>query len=85
MIRYIDKFINYLKIEKNASEYTIINYSLDLRNFGNFLGDAKLEAVNYLVLRRYLARMREKNYSKRTVARSSGLDSARFLGTQTQI
>lgn len=69
MIRYIDKFINYLKIEKNASEHTIVNYSVDLRDFGNFLGDAKLESVNYLALRRYLAKMREKNYSKRTVAR----------------
>ena len=69
MIRYIDKFINYLKIEKNASGHTIINYSVDLRDFGRFLGDAKVESVNYLVLRRYLARMREKNYSKRTIAR----------------
>lgn len=69
MIRYIDKFINYLKIEKNSSEHTIINYSVDLRDFGNFLGDIKLEGVNYLVLRRYLAHMRGKDYSKRTIAR----------------
>lgn len=69
MIRYIDKFIDYLKIEKNASEHTIINYSVDLRDFGQFLGDTKLETVNYLVLRRYLASMRGRNYSKRTIAR----------------
>lgn len=69
MIRYIDKFIGYLNIEKNASEHTIINYSVDLKDFANFLGDIKLEAVNYLVLRRYLAHMRGKNYSKRTIAR----------------
>lgn len=69
MIRYIDKFISYLKIEKNASGHTIINYSLDLRDFGNFLGDTKLETVIYLDLRRYLAHMKEKNYSKRTIAR----------------
>ncbi len=69
MIRYIDKFINYLKVEKNSSGHTIINYSADLRDFGNFLGDIRIESVNYLVLRRYLAHMREKNFSKRTVAR----------------
>lgn len=69
MIRYIDKFIGYLKIEKNASEHTIINYSVDLRDFGNFLGNINIESVDYLVLRRYLAHMRDKNYSKRTVAR----------------
>ncbi|MBN1872485.1 MAG: tyrosine recombinase XerC [Candidatus Omnitrophica bacterium] len=69
MDRYIDKFINYLKIEKNASEHTIINYSTDLREFGAFLEDRPVEGVKYLDLRRYLARMREKNFSKRTVAR----------------
>jgi len=69
MIRYIDKFVAYLKIEKNASDHTVINYSLDLRDFGEFLGDAPLEGVDYIFLRRYLARMRERNYSKRTLAR----------------
>jgi integrase/recombinase XerC len=69
MVRYIDKFIDYLKIEKNASEYTLINYSADLRDFSKFLGDISVETINYLVLRRYLAHMKEKNYSKRTVAR----------------
>ena len=69
MIRYIDKFIAYLEIEKNASGHTIINYSLDLRDFGKFLGEASAEDVTYLLLRRYLAHMRERNYSKRTIAR----------------
>ncbi|MBL7071939.1 MAG: tyrosine recombinase XerC [Candidatus Omnitrophica bacterium] len=69
MIRYVDKFINYLKIERNVSEHTIINYSVDLRDFGSFLEDIKIESVTYLVLRRYLAHMREVNFSKRTVAR----------------
>jgi integrase/recombinase XerC len=69
MIRYIDKFINYLKIEKNASRHTIVNYSIDLRDFGNFLGGKELETVDYLALRRYLAHMRGKDYSKRTIAR----------------
>jgi len=69
MLRYIDKFINYLKIEKNASGHTIINYSIDLRDFAAFLGEAGIESVNYLFLRKYLAHMKTKNYSKRTVAR----------------
>ncbi|MDP3789353.1 MAG: tyrosine recombinase XerC [Candidatus Omnitrophota bacterium] len=77
MLRYIDKFINYLKIEKNASEHTIVNYSIDLRDFTCFLGEAGsprgeaagLVSVIYLCLRKYLAHMKEKNYSKRTIAR----------------
>ena len=69
MVRYIDKFINYLKIEKDASEHTIINYSTDLREFGEFLSDRAVEGVTYLDLRRYLASMRDKDFSKRTIAR----------------
>ena len=28
--RYVEKFIRYLEIERNASKYTLINYSVDL-------------------------------------------------------
>ena len=69
MQRYIDKFINYLKIEKNASKHTIINYTIDLNAFSAFLGDTDVGTVDHLLLRRFLADMRAKNYSKRTVAR----------------
>ena len=69
MQRHIDKFINYLKVEKNASPHTTINYEIDLKAFGAFLGEKDVTAIDRLVLRRYLAEMRGKNYSKRTVAR----------------
>ena len=69
MLRYINKFMNYLKIEKNASGHTVLNYSVDLKDFASFLGSSSVESVNYLFLRKYLAHMKEKNYSKRTVAR----------------
>lgn len=69
MQRHIDKFINYLKVEKNASGHTLANYSIDLRSFGQFLGDREIASVDNLFLRRFLAEMRGKNYSKRTIAR----------------
>jgi len=69
MQRYIDKFINYLKIEKNVSKHTIINYTTDLKAFSLFLGEADIDSVDHLVLRRFLAELRGKNYSKRTIAR----------------
>lgn len=67
--RYIEKFINYLKVEKNASEHTTKNYIIDLSSFGEFLGEKDISGVDHLTLRRFLAQMRERNYSKRTVAR----------------
>jgi tyrosine recombinase XerC len=69
MQRYIDKFINYLKVERNASDHTVKNYAIDLGMFSQFLGERDMAAVDHLTLRRYLAELRAKNYSKRTVAR----------------
>jgi len=69
MRRFIDKFINYLKVEKNASEHTIKNYAIDLDAFSLFLGEKDVSEVDHLVLRRFLAEMRSKSYSKRTIAR----------------
>jgi len=69
MQRYIDKFINYLKVERNASDHTIINYTIDLGVFKIFLGERSIETIDHLALRRFLAELRAKNYAKRTIAR----------------
>ncbi|MBN1526736.1 MAG: tyrosine recombinase XerC [Candidatus Omnitrophica bacterium] len=69
MERYIEKFINYLKVERNVSKHTVTNYAVDLASFAEFLGDKDIAGVDHLALRRFLAEMRSKNYSKRTVAR----------------
>ena len=69
MDRYIEKFIRYLEIEKNYSKYTILNYKLDLENFKKFLGETALEKIDYLILRKYLAILKEKNLKSRSVSR----------------
>ena len=69
MEKYIEKFIRYLEIEKNYSGHTVINYRLDLEDFSKFAGDAALESVDYLALRKYLAFLKEKNLSNRSVGR----------------
>ena len=69
MERHTLKFINYLKAEKNYSRHTLVSYTHDLRKFYLFLGEASLENVDVLSLRRYLARLKEEDLSKRTVAR----------------
>lgn len=69
MRRFIEKFINYLRVEKGSSPHTVKNYSMDLEAFALFLGDKDVSSVDHLVLRRFLAQMREKNYAKRTIAR----------------
>lgn len=69
MDRYINKFLAYLEIEKNASPHTMLNYHIDLKCFRNFLGEVPIEKIDYLILRKFLAYLKEKNFAKRTVAR----------------
>ena len=69
MQRHIDKFINYLKVEKNSSAHTITNYLVDLKAFAQFIRDKDVTTIDHLLLRKFLAEMRAKNYSKRTIAR----------------
>ncbi|KPK98312.1 MAG: recombinase XerC [Omnitrophica WOR_2 bacterium SM23_72] len=76
MEKYIEKFMRYLEIEKNYSAHTILNYHLDLEDFRRFIGDADIEKIDYLALRKYLAQLKEKNLGARTVNRRlSGLRS----------
>ena len=80
MNKIIDKFINYLRVEKNYSNYTIINYQEDLNEFIKFLDRENIENfkdVDYKVLRLYLNEMYQKKYSSKTIARH--LSSLRTL------
>lgn len=69
MQRYIDKFKTYLTIEKNASPHTITNYISDLEDFASQISDKKIEDIDYLTLRKYLAGLKLRNLSKKTTAR----------------
>jgi len=69
MDRYIDKFINYLKIERDVSIHTIRNYSSDLKAFADFVKDKDIKEIKYFDLRKYLAHLKTSKYSKRTIAR----------------
>jgi integrase/recombinase XerC len=58
-----------MEIEKNYSAHTILNYRLDLKDFKFFLGDLAPEKIDYLVLRKYLATLKEKNLTNRSIGR----------------
>jgi tyrosine recombinase XerC len=69
MDRLIERFVRYLEIEKNYSAHTVLNYRLDLDDFVKFLKDAPVESVDYLLLRKYLAILKEKKLGSRSMAR----------------
>jgi integrase/recombinase XerC len=66
------KYINFLEAEKNASKYTVRNYTRDLLEFFAFCTEKKIESlkdVNKLTLRAYLAHLLEEKYAKSSIAR----------------
>ena len=79
MREFIEKFINYLGLTKNASEHTIRNYLSDLSQFADFLEGSKdflfsegkgidVNKVDNLIIRSYLGVLYQKN-KKSSIAR----------------
>ncbi|HNV87197.1 MAG TPA: tyrosine recombinase XerC [Candidatus Omnitrophota bacterium] len=54
---------------KNASPHTVTNYKIDLREFSGFAKDRPLKEIDYLFIRKFLAFLTEKKYSKSSIAR----------------
>lgn len=67
-----NKYINYLEAERNASPYTVRNYTTDLLDFFQFLRDKEigsLKEVDRHTLRDYLSHLMEKGFVKASIAR----------------
>lgn len=71
MEKDIEKFIRYLKEQKNYSKYTIINYEEDLYFLKTYLEkeDISYLDVDYSVIRLYFNYLDSFNYSKNTIAK----------------
>ena len=69
MDRFIEKFQNYLKAERDASPHTLRNYTKDLEVLRQALGETPWEKADLLALRQFAARQREGGLSKVTIAR----------------
>jgi tyrosine recombinase XerC len=67
--RFVHKFISYLQIEKNYSDHTVTNYKIDLKDFSESIKDKPIEQVTHVDVRLFLSKLKEKNFSKRSVAR----------------
>ncbi len=67
-----NKYINYLEAERNASPYTVRNYTTDLLGFFQFLRDKEigsLKEVDRHTLRDYLSHLMEEGFVKASIAR----------------
>jgi tyrosine recombinase XerC len=67
-----EEFMEKLKHEKSFSKHTLRAYHNDLSQFDSFLKDEKcknLKRINHLLLRKFLAILRSRNYSRTTIVR----------------
>lgn len=64
----LDSFFEFLVVEKNVSQHTIINYKIDLSDFCSFI-QTKITSIVYADLRRYLAYLKEGGYTTSSIAR----------------
>ena len=73
MLNAIDRFLTYLKVERNSSQYTIKSYSEDLHSLADFLADdshlPSPDQVTPLDLRGYVAALHEAGYAKSSISR----------------
>ncbi len=76
---WIERYLRYLRIERNASPHTIRNYASDLRQFRDYLAEArgatigggggKISKVDQLAVRGFMARLYEREKKKASIAR----------------
>ncbi len=69
MNRFIEKFLSYLDVEKNYSPHTCLNYRLDLEHFFKLTHPQDIALIDYFLLRKYLAELRQRQLRPRTLAR----------------
>lgn len=74
LTQQIQQFIRYLQIEKNASQHTVDSYRADIELFVSFarsqgVCEAIFENVTSVLIRAYLADLKQKEYARTTIAR----------------
>jgi integrase/recombinase XerC len=66
------KYISYLDAERNASQYTVRNYTHDLLDFFSYLKSKKISSLNEVnrqVLRDYLSHLMKEGFAKVSISR----------------
>lgn len=73
MLDAIDRFLTYLKVERNSSDYTIKSYREDLYSLAEFLSEQdhtpQPGEITPLDLRGYVSALHEAGYAKSSISR----------------
>jgi integrase/recombinase XerC len=96
LVSWIERYLEYLRYQRNASSHTLRNYSSDLQQFNSFLThtpDGKerpapeLEQIDNLTIREFLGALYQKSNRKSSVARKLATlrSFMKFLSVQDAI
>lgn len=69
--QWIESFLSYLKNQKRYSNHTLISYATDLRDLQEFCRRKNLTMLDKFSLTEFLAFLKKKNYSNRSIARKT--------------
>ena len=78
MQEYIDRFSEYLKYQRNASEHTLRNYISDLEQFYDYLcprnangarRDLNISEIDHITIREYMATLYQAKRKKTSISR----------------
>lgn len=72
MQEIFNKYISFLQAEKNASKYTVRNYTNDLLEFFDYVREKGIGSLNKIdrhTLRGYLSHLMEQGFAKSSIAR----------------
>ena len=77
LIEYAEEFLAHLRVEKSASNLTLLSYQTDLNQFFDFLSrefkkplqELTTEMINHKTVRKYLAEMQTAGLNRSTMAR----------------
>ncbi|MED4532526.1 tyrosine recombinase XerC [Metabacillus fastidiosus] len=70
--KYLTFFIEYLQIEKNYSQLTIVTYEADIKDFFSFIKKEAMETlqqVTYTDIRLYLTELHKRSFARKTISR----------------
>ncbi|WP_350344942.1 tyrosine recombinase XerC [Proteinivorax tanatarense] len=72
MVKWLNEFLQSLKVEKNYSDHTLRSYESDLRSYCEFVFKDSNNITlleNHLIIRKYLAVLQKNGYSRRSISR----------------
>ena len=72
-MKYIEKYLEYLRVVKKYSEKTIISYYDDLILYNEFLGNKFINIldINYDTVKEYMKYLYSLNISKSSISRKT--------------